>query len=238
MLPPSQTGTDLDADHGAVPLSEWKERHVRNLAALAEIGMNCARALERQATDETTAPTTCGDIGLSFTRISRAVRLTMMMEARLHEGVPTAEPTARTAPAAPAISATRAHRRDASHKKLITDVVELAIRAEARERGEDFDAEDLTSDLHERVETDFDTDFRRRSIAEVGEMICRDLGVPWDRRFWDDLRLERITRPRPALGALANARRRQAQSARPPLSSDDATLPRKRPPRCCCRRGR
>ena len=73
------------------------ERHVAQLAELAEIGMDLARAVKRRVAQVEAAREQAGDdaagtgadqlgaLGMSFNRITRAVRLTMTLEAHVRD---------------------------------------------------------------------------------------------------------------------------------------------------------
>jgi len=58
-------------------------RRLALLAELAETGMDLARAVHRQATGEAQDGSPPADPALAFSRISRAVRLTLALEARI-----------------------------------------------------------------------------------------------------------------------------------------------------------
>jgi hypothetical protein len=62
--------------------TEMVERHGRVLAELSELGMTLARALHEKALAAETPQQAC-ELGLAFHRISRSVRQTLALEARL-----------------------------------------------------------------------------------------------------------------------------------------------------------
>ena len=62
--------------------TERTERHSSVLRELAEIGMDLARALRTHAVAEPDAAR-AADVGLVFSRVSRAIRQTVALEARL-----------------------------------------------------------------------------------------------------------------------------------------------------------
>jgi hypothetical protein len=95
------------ADAGS-PTDDWAEQHVRMLRELAELGMELARAMARQAlaeadgaqpVEQADGRPRC-DPGLAFSRIARAVRLTLALEARTREGAAAARRTPDAAEAA------------------------------------------------------------------------------------------------------------------------------------------
>ncbi|HVJ52904.1 MAG TPA: hypothetical protein VM689_10600 [Aliidongia sp.] len=163
------------------------ERHLRLLKDLAEIGMNIARAVERQALERAAAepaqaePAT--DIGLTFQRVAKAIRQTVALEAKLaadrDEGLRRAAET----------EAARAEgrRRDARRARLYQrrrDVAR-AVR-KAIDNTEYRDKEDLLADLAERLEDeDIEADLHDRPLSEIILQICKDLGIDGDWRLWE-----------------------------------------------------
>ncbi|MDR3513455.1 MAG: hypothetical protein P4L73_17590 [Caulobacteraceae bacterium] len=173
-------GPDPDGDETAEARAA---RRLRMLKELAEIGMGLARNVGGPASG-------VADPGLAFSRIARAVRQTLALEARFdEEGQARAQEVAAQKEKAQAIRAL--HR-----QMLIDDVRTLAgrvIRADASESGREHEVERLLADLDERLE-DAEEDeaalFGGRSVAEQVGLICRDLGVKWDPALWEDWDLE------------------------------------------------
>jgi hypothetical protein len=161
----------------ADPSSDRAERRLRILQELAEIGMDLARAVRTRALAARADPAAAVDLGLSFSRIARAVRQTVALEARLDQD-------------RQAAAAERAERRvrDArehayEHKARIRSLVERAIDAEASGEA----AEDLLSDLDERLEDADDlAGFADRPVAEIVQHICRELDVTPPPALWDE----------------------------------------------------
>jgi hypothetical protein len=136
------------------------------LGELAEIGMALARDLPRQAAE----PEADVDaIALKYARISRAVRQTLALEARFEQDA--LDGTAR---------ATK--QRGARCKREVERLVTRAIEAEFSEEA----AEDLTSELDERLLGDLDDDYADAPPVLLAARICRDLGVPFDFAAWED----------------------------------------------------
>jgi hypothetical protein len=153
------------------PAVERAERHGRVLQELAELGMTHARAVTAQAS--VADPARANDLALAFSRIARAVRQTLALEARLAEDRKTAvtEIAQRRAFAA----------RD--RRSRVENLVERAIDAEAS----DAEAENLYADLQERLEDADDlAGFYDRSVPEIVALICKDLGVTPPHIHWDD----------------------------------------------------
>ena len=160
------------------PCEDRAERHLRVLQELADIGMELARAVKAQALDPQADPAAAAELGLTFSRIARAVRQTVALEARLDRDRQTA-------------AAERAERRvrqardrALQNKARVRDLVERAIDAGASDAAT---AEDLLLDLDERLEDADDlAGFADRPVAEIVARICRDLGVAPPPNCWDD----------------------------------------------------
>jgi hypothetical protein len=166
-------------------------RRLAVLGELAEIGLALARSLGRQVADAAAAEPagrprpSGGDPALAFSRIARAVRLTLALEARFDQDGQAAE-------------AERAARRADDERArldrrigglILKDearaIARAAIEAEAGERGGEIDVERLLADLDERLEDEADWDCDR-PIGEMVARICRDLGVAFDADAWVD----------------------------------------------------
>jgi hypothetical protein len=162
------------------------------LAELAEIGMKLARAVERQALDQAVpeeadtpqagAPDRSGggDLALVFSRIARAVRQTVALEAKLAEDRRALHQSVEAEQAQRA--ATLARERKARQKARVKRIIEQAIDAEA----DGSDREDLLGDLDERLEDeDLFADYDERPFGEIVARICRDIGIAPDWTLWD-----------------------------------------------------
>jgi hypothetical protein len=168
---------------------------LRLLEELAEIGMDMARALRRQALAQAdaaeieasdTAHAVSGDVGLTFSRIARAVRLTLALEARTAEAA-----SARRSAAA----ADRAARREEERfralvtprpadprEAVIERIVEQAIEAEI---DDPKDVDHMMGDFYERLDEDEAyADPAGRPIGEIVARICRDLRLDPDWSRW------------------------------------------------------
>jgi hypothetical protein len=170
---PHASAEPISAD----PSSDRPERRLRILQELAEIGMELARALRTQALAAKADPAAAVDLGLSFSRIARAVRQTVALEARL-------EQDRQAAAAERAERQARDTREQADkHKARIRDLVERAIDAEASGGA----AEDLLGDLDERLEDADDlAGFADRPVAEIVQHICRELDIAPPPVLWDE----------------------------------------------------
>ena len=209
----------------------WARRHLGMLVDIGDMGMELARDLVARVKAETAAMAAgeaveaparapAVDPALSFTRISRAVRLTISLEARMRREIEAGvfgpanddRPTddalgqddgAFAGPIDPeAIGreiAMQVHRGAAKRCKDhdIRRAVEETIEAATDDTDE---VERLTGELTERLEEDeFFDDRRHWPISETIAMICQDLGLDpdwsrWGRRRW--ARDEALASPR------------------------------------------
>jgi hypothetical protein len=133
--------------------AEMAERHGRILARLSELGLSLAEQVhERAAAAET--PEQAANLGLAFHRISRTVRQTIALEAKLVRDAARAE---REAERDDAVRRREALPRDeariAERKAQVRDAVERVIwdEVEDDEEGEEY-ADYLTDLLEERLE--------------------------------------------------------------------------------------
>jgi hypothetical protein len=181
---------------GRAHQDDWADEHVRMLRELAELGMQLARAMARQALAQAEAGAAeapaaggpgRGDPGLGFARVARAVRLTLALEARTREGSiarRNAVASEAEGPAAGAAARIRAllapmvrGPREAEVRRIARDIIE----AEGGER-----AEALMAELHERLDDDEDYAEPDRPVGEALARICRDLGLTPDWSRWAD----------------------------------------------------
>ncbi len=142
------------------------------LQELAQIGMRLARLVEANA-EAKMAQDPAADLGRvdqAFAGISRSIRQTLALKAKL------ADRTAKRVPAPEADSA-RLHWRKAKLKRAVAETID----AEAGPH----DAENLLTDLHERLEDpDIALDLVSRSMGEMVASVCDDLGIPLNREVW------------------------------------------------------
>jgi hypothetical protein len=175
--------SDLGADAARAARAE---RRLVLLGELAAIGMRLAREVERQVFDEGLA----GDPGLAFSRISRAVRQTLALEARLDAD---AEAQALQVSAAQKSREAARLREAKKQKDRVRRHVEGAIAANDDGR----DAEALELELDERLEDpDYEDELGGRPIGVIVAGICGALGVKVDLRHFTDAELDyRFTPP-------------------------------------------
>ncbi|MDR3510268.1 MAG: hypothetical protein P4L73_01420 [Caulobacteraceae bacterium] len=155
-------------------------RRLERLDELAEIGMALARTLLPEAGAAGPAVVR-GDPAMAFSRIARAVRLTLALEARFDEQWRAGEAEAAKA------RATKQFIRGLIQRDKVGAITREVIETERRERGEAIDAERLLADLDERLEDPSELKaFADRPVSEMVAQICRDLGVAFDAEAWTD----------------------------------------------------
>ena len=187
--------------------AERTGRHLRMLAELAEIGMDLARHVRLQALGlaeaaesgaEVALPEAApspvnargglgADLGLVFSRVARAVRQTVALEARLaSDALERVQGRAQREAAAEARLAASERTRVRRQKDRVRGLVEAAISAEAEGR----DGENLRLDLDERLEDpDVEAELGWRPIGVIVAAICDDLGIKVDLSHFTDAEL-------------------------------------------------
>jgi hypothetical protein len=156
-----------------------RQQRLRMLREIAEIGIRLARGVERQAEEP---EATAGDVALKFSRIARAVRQTLALEARLEEEF--AEAVRHEEVERDWARGQQARAPIDRRSRLVRRAVAQAIEADA----EDEDQEErLFEALDERLcDREDDDDFLDRPIGELVAMICKTLGVSVDLSLWED----------------------------------------------------
>jgi hypothetical protein len=180
------------------------ERRLQLLQELTDIGMNLARALERQAlaaadpTDPAAPDATeasasratpsAPDPADAFARLSRAIRLTLALEARTDEALRALRA---------GVAAECEVRRDQARRRAMTEAVErnkarrdtverLVIEAAEREIEDDAAMCGVFEALEERLDDDavyFHLD--RLPLRETVEQLCADLELTPDWSRWE-----------------------------------------------------
>jgi len=191
----------LDPSDTLDPAAERAARHGRILAELAEIGLDLARTLRRQAEAQDQLQDVAeragvaevvggsvtvefrGDLGRTYDRLSRAIRLTLHLETRVAEGE-----VARRAQAALARAKTaRAERAAAvsawtkAREATVLRVVEKTLEADG------LDDEAIVERLTEAREnlnefTEFDVS--ELPVGLVIARICKEIGAKPDWAVW------------------------------------------------------
>jgi hypothetical protein len=155
------------------------------LRRLAQIGMALAERLQVEVMDGTAAQAGV-DPGLAFSRIARAVRLTLALQARFEDDHQAPESWRAKARADRASEYLSRCGRGQMLKDEARDLAGQVIRAEARERGDDSEVERLLDAVDERLNEHGDADLADHLLDELVKQICRDLGVPFDAERWFD----------------------------------------------------
>jgi hypothetical protein len=201
---------DPDADGSAPRAPAWAEEHLEVLRDLRDMGMTLARTLTRQVVAQAEADearAAAGEVAcepprrvaavdpaLSFSRISRAVRLTLALEARTHQAIEDAarrgavanDHVAADGDLAGPIDYAGIARSIQEHVRVGRDFeIRRAVEETIEASRDDLDeVERLKDELKERLRED--EVFDGRGIWPIGEtisLICQDLGLTpdWDR---------------------------------------------------------
>ena len=183
--------------------AERVARHCRILAELAEIGLRLTQALERRAAgpdpvsdagaetasaaDDAAGPVAApvrGDRGLSFDRLTRAIRLTLMLETRIDEGevarqAQAAQVRAKAAKAAQDATADAwAERQTAG----VLEVVEQTLEADGQD--DEIIIERLRETREYLESGDEDFDIVELPTGLVIAHICKAFGLEPDWSLW------------------------------------------------------
>jgi hypothetical protein len=177
----------------------FAQRRLRLLERSAETAVTM---LEKIAADTVAGDADAQDDGgLKYSRVSKALRMTLVLHAKFEEdSLKSDQEKAAQAAARQAAEARRAASALAdqkrAQKRTVEQAVEQAIAAAAAAGNEDDDEDEdederdydeLYSDLYERL-NDFEdySDFGRKSTGEIVEQICRLLNLPFDPALWQD----------------------------------------------------
>ena len=155
---PTLSVEDADAER-----AEWRARTLRHLVA---IGMDMARMLQDQARDlQGSDPGVVGaDLSLRFHRISRSIRMSLALDAKLAAG----------------FQAQVKERKAAQ----LTERKAMAKEAVSRQVDRDTPDRDLHRERSDRIEREDLEDFAGKPVSEIISIICADLGITPDWQAW------------------------------------------------------
>jgi hypothetical protein len=190
---------------GGESRAEKEARQARMLKRLAEIVLACAENLEERSAAEASVAKTIAaqaatgvisaaeagdlmtksgkradDIARSLTNVSKALRLTLLLDSKLAEERMAREQAAplEAAKRRAALAEDRHHRQREEVRRVMAE----AIRAEA---GDQAELNRRKRELRERLEQDdIKLIIGKRSTEEIVARICRDLGIEPDWRRW------------------------------------------------------
>jgi len=190
---PAPTSCDPPPPADSAAAISHAERRLAMLRRLAELGMKLAEELAGRAVPGGDRPEPKHDPAESFARISRAVRLTLALEAKfeqdlaaLRAGGAPAAPTVDPHPRPPFDDPWGLKKRDhpSAHRNRVRDNVWDVMDHEIDDI---YQAQESLDDLHERL-----TDGERydsllyRPLRESVAAICQDLGLTPDWSRWTD----------------------------------------------------
>src|SRR6185437_7233157 len=139
--------------------------------------------VRRQVLDPSEDEPPAAELALTFSRVARAVRQTVALEARLAED-------RRTRPAERSALSVATRWRSTRRKRQVEEIVGDIIEAEPHL---ELETDRLLADLDERLhDGDEEADFADRPIGELVARICRDLGIDpdWSRFEAEDWAIE------------------------------------------------
>jgi hypothetical protein len=161
---------------------------------LLELAAESAVTMLQKIAADTVAgePDPQDDGGLKYSRVSKALRMTLVLHAKFEDdNLKSDQEKAAQAAARQAAEARRAASVRADQKKAQKHTVEYAVEqaiaeAESNSRGS-RDYGEAYNDLYERLK-DFEdySDFGRKSTGEIVEQICHLLHIPFDPALWQD----------------------------------------------------
>lgn len=165
------------------------ERRLRTFEEISEIGMRLLRGLENPPAKDEASDKPRLDPALAFAKLSRAVRLTLELEARAEETLRAAIAGEMTADATRGAARERlAREADADQQqRAVARVADQVFIAIARETETKDDYDERSAALDERLDWDvaYD-DVRGRPFREVVEQLCEDLDLTPDWSDWTD----------------------------------------------------
>ena len=190
------------------PAAARTARHLRMLQRMAEIGMGLLDDLR----DPASGPAI--ERGLTYTRVTRAIRLTMALEDRLAHP-PAEAPKPDLKPVVPHAPPTWVERTAEDVRNEAKETIKALVEELRYDKGDEV-ADDLRVAVGERLDEFEDEDFDTLSMAEVLGVVCKDLGLEpeWEQWIEDALvDLDEVSEYR------VKARKQAEAAENPPASS-------------------
>jgi hypothetical protein len=223
-------------DTPAAGAVERAEQRLAMFRRLAELGMQLAEKLTERTLTAASDAEPRHDPADSFARVSRAVRLSLVLEAKADQDLaalraggapaaPAVDPDAWTPPDDPGGKKTRDH--PSAHRNRIRDNVWDVINHETAIT-DLLPSHEVLDDLHERLtEGERYDSVLYRPLRESVEAICKDLGLTFDASRWTedgfppDTRNSRrdwpsMWRPDPKRAAARRLAKAEKEAAQPP----------------------
>ena len=157
---------------------------MRMLEATAEHGLELLDEVRRRALERVDE----GDLGLTYSRISRSVRQCVALHAKLEEEAgKTDEQKAAEAAAKQAAEAQRAASAEKRAHARKENAVRRAVgRAIDDHTDDEDDRETLYGDMNERLDDADDLELDRKPVGQIVAGICRAMRLPYDPALWED----------------------------------------------------
>ena len=193
------------------PAAARTARHLRLLERMVEIGMGLLDDLR----DPASGPAV--ERGLTYTRVTRAIRLTMALEERL-ANPPAEAPKPDLKPVVPSTPPTWVERTAEDVRDEAKETIKALVEELRYDKGDEV-ADDLRVAVGERLDEFDDEDFDTLSMAEILGIVCKDLGLEpeWEQWIEEELvDLDEVSEYR------VKARREAAAEASPTLSPSEA----------------
>jgi hypothetical protein len=174
------TGPEPEKARDGCVASGYAAEDAEILSELAGIGMRLARLVEANV-EAKLAQDPAADLGRAdqmFARLSRSIRQTLALKAKLAEMGRKRATASETEGLQHQADDARLRSRKTKVERAVTETIEAASPS---------DRENLLSDLYERLlDPDIEADLATGSIGEMVAGICDDLGIPPDREIWKD----------------------------------------------------
>jgi len=194
MSPPDATLSSASA----ADLQDRQANHawrMRMLETAAERGLELldeVRDRARERADE-------GDLGMTYSRISKSIRQSVALHARLEEDanktVAQKEAEAVAKAAAAQAAAARAEAAEAkraaapereAHDRKVRAVRRAMVRAIDDHTDDEDDRETLYDDMNERLDDADDLELDKKPVGQIVAGICRAMRLPYDPKLWED----------------------------------------------------